>query len=428
MNIRNVRACCLPLLAAAFVACASESTDPETAEDDISVNNLLRLLRGKIDRSKVDPYNPWARTALGVGEEYRLAGEAEEFQSFAATANEMQRDAQSKAASASLGRTFHAKGHGCARGELTLDPSALSASARVGMFSSKARYTTLARFSNGSGDRQGDRTMDMRGLAIKIMNLRGDRIVSRPGDETATTQDFLMGNIPFAPASDARHMMAMGAALSEAGMDRSILGRFNGLVHVGSFLARDENVRIADFFGNHALPATKKHGSMLSQTFFTGTPNALGLTAGDPETARAKGAFKLMVKAGSLQNGQCTPVSDAGPSKQPDFLRTDLLAHFERESVCLELYIQLQQDGRTESIEDVSVEWSTPFTRVGLVTFAPGSMRDDDDAREQCERYSFTPWHTLADHRPLGNAQRARRLTLTASAKLRGADMTEPTE
>jgi hypothetical protein len=48
--------------------------------------------------------------------------------------------------------------------------------------------------------------------------------------------------------------------------------------------------------------------------------------------------------------------------------------------------------------------------------------RQDIDAAgrdAQCEQTAFNPWHCLAEHRPLGNMNRARREIYTAMAKLR---------
>lgn len=418
------------LAALGLAACAASTTSAEgTAADadELSIDNLRRLWRGTIDRSVVDPFNPWAQTKLGLGEEYILPGEAAEFATFASQVRDIQREAQEKSGKPTLNRAFHAKSHACVRGELSLDPKELSADRRIGLFQSAAKYVTYARFSNGVGDVQSDKKMDIRGLALKILGVKGIRVLSRPGDDTATTQDFLMGNTPFAPASDARHMMAFGVASKTAPNGTSILGRVENLVQLGRILTKDENVRIVDFLLNHALPGSKAMGSALGASFYTGAPNALGLQAGDVNTARAKGAFKLMAKTGVITGDACVPVVQA-PDSDANFLRADLQARFASSKVCVELYAQFQRDGFADPLEDVSVDWKAPFVRVGRLVFEPQDLSAETAATAACNAFSFTPWHTIADHRPLGNGMRARRLALTSSAEFRGANMTEPTE
>ncbi len=413
----------------AIAACATTQTkdDEQVSADELSIDNLKRLWRGTIDRSVVDPFNPWAQIKLGLGEEYILPGEAAEFTTFASQVRDFQREAQEKSGQSKLNRAFHAKSHACVRGELSLDPKELSADRRIGLFQNAENYVTYARFSNGGGDVQSDKKMDIRGLALKILGVKGTRILSRAGDETATTQDFLMGSTPFAPASDARHMMAFGVATNTAPNSKGILGRIESLVQVGRILTKDENVRIVDFLLNHALPGSKNVGSALGASFFTGAPNALGLQPGDINKVRAKGAFKLMAKTGVLKGDVCAPIVQA-PSSDPDFLRTDLKSRFANSKVCVEVYAQFQRDGVTDAIEDVSVQWSSPFVRVGRVVFEPQDVNVETAGSKACNEFSFTPWHTIAEHRPLGNAMRARRTVLTSSAEFRGANMTEPTE
>ncbi len=308
------------LLLGALVACSAaappeEEADPGEAADALSIANLYRVATGTVDRSKVDPANPWAQTTLGVGEEYRLPDEDAEFAAIGKLVNRFQDHSKKESGAKKLERAFHAKSHACVLGSLAIDPAEMPAAARVGLFAEAATYSTWARFSNGVGERQSDRKLDLRGFALKIMGVKGPRIVTTPGDEAATTQDFLMGNHDVAPASDARHMMAFGEAMMGSADSSTILGKIDNLLQAGGFLTSNENVRIVDFLANHALDKTKKVGSLLGDTFSTGATNALGLEAGDPLKARAKGAFKLVVKTGVLQGTRCAPIDQ--PPRRP---------------------------------------------------------------------------------------------------------------
>ena len=80
-------------------------------------------------------------------------------------------------------------------------------------------------------------------------------------------------------------------------------------------------------------------------------------------------------------------------------------------------------------MEDASVEWQTPFTRVAELTIA---AQDFNTAERDAfgEALSFNPWHSLAAHRPLGGLNRARKIAYELSSKLRhetrGVTMSEP--
>jgi hypothetical protein len=72
------------------------------------------------------------------------------------------------------------------------------------------------------------------------------------------------------------------------------------------------------------------------------------------------------------------------------------------------------------------VEWRTPYTKFGRLSFGKVSATEQHIEEGRCNALSFTPWHTLVAHRPLGNAMRARKIVLASSAAFRGATTTEP--
>ena len=166
-------------------------------------------------------------------------------------------------------------------------------------------------------------------------------------------------------------------------------------------------------------------GSLLGDTFWTGAPSALGIDAGQPGKAKAKGAMKLRATTGVLVGDVCQPVTTS-PGSDPAFLRADFQRRFATSHVCIELAMQLQTDSEKETLEDVSVEWSTPFTNVGRVLFEPTTLDPAAEDQAACNTFTFQPWHTIAAHRPLGNAMRARRIALPSSATFRGATTPEP--
>ena len=87
--------------------------------------------------------------------------------------------------------------------------------------------------------------------------------------------------------------------------------------------------------------------------------------------------------------------------------------------------LQLQYFATEEStpIEDASKSWPTPYTTVARLMLPPQELQSDEARQlaDKVEADAIDPWHALADHRPLGSVQRARRAVYFASQKGRGA-------
>jgi len=86
--------------------------------------------------------------------------------------------------------------------------------------------------------------------------------------------------------------------------------------------------------------------------------------------------------------------------------------------------VQFQKDPVRMPIEDASVEWKksdSDFRKVATVRI-PAQVLGSDEMRAfraSCEDLSFNPWHTLAEHRPLGGLNRLRRAAYEVSVQRR---------
>ena len=72
-------------------------------------------------------------------------------------------------------------------------------------------------------------------------------------------------------------------------------------------------------------------------------------------------------------------------------------------------------------IEDPGVEWSetlSPFRKVATIKIIQQEF-DTPAQNEFGEHLSFTPWHALPEHRPLGGVNRARKVVYEAISKFR---------
>jgi hypothetical protein len=99
------------------------------------------------------------------------------------------------------------------------------------------------------------------------------------------------------------------------------------------------------------------------------------------------------------------------PRRPPDnYLREAMAATLGARDVELDMYVQIQTDARRMPIENASVRWperlSPPLPVATLLI--PRQVFDSPEQLAFAGRLSINPWHCIAQHRPLGNQNRAR--------------------
>ena len=74
-----------------------------------------------------------------------------------------------------------------------------------------------------------------------------------------------------------------------------------------------------------------------------------------------------------------------------------------------------------EDVEDPTVRWDesiTPFVKVATLRI-PSQDSEAPTRYDRADDLSFTPWHCLNVHRPLGGINRVRQAAYETSARLR---------
>jgi len=100
------------------------------------------------------------------------------------------------------------------------------------------------------------------------------------------------------------------------------------------------------------------------------------------------------------------------PLRPPDdYLRNAMVAALTAGDVELDIRLQRQTDPHLMPIENNAVLWPEKLSpRVSVATLRLPRQKFDSPAQmEFAKRLSYNPWHTIAEHRPLGNQSRARR-------------------
>ena len=299
-------------------------------------------------------------------------------------------DIQAKAAA---GRALHAKGSLGAEAEFEVLAD-VAADARHGMFDTPKKYPALVRYSNGAPRKQADKKPDVRGIAIKVIGVTGEKVI--PGMENAVTQDFLAIRTPVTPVRDAEEFIKLVRAAQTPALLPFKLIR-------GLGLKRALQV-IKGALGGFKMPTA----TLASTTYYTALPSQLGPFA-----------IEYVVR----------PHDKHTLAKKGSELGEELATRLREAPVVYDLCVKFFTDENATPIEDASVEWKGALVPVARLTLL---KQDIDSARgktiaEYVERAAFDPWHCRKDMKPLGNMMRARNHAYRASTQARNA-APEPTD
>jgi hypothetical protein len=106
-----------------------------------------------------------------------------------------------------------------------------------------------------------------------------------------------------------------------------------------------------------------------------------------------------------------------------------IVRHLTDREAVFEFKIQLQTDPDCMKIEDASSEWDEAVS-VPIVAATIRIPQQDAAAIRaairQCEHLSFNPWHSLAEHRPMGGINRLRRAVYEESFAKRSQSQSSP--
>jgi hypothetical protein len=294
-------------------------------------------------------------------------------------------------------RGQHPKHHGFVVARFTVADN-LREDLRVGLFREPKTYTAVIRFSS-TGERD-DRVLDNHGMAIKVLGVKP----ARPSESGADvqTQDFVLLDHPLFFTPNVASLLAFSRKKKSLRLDQGLTGK-----------ALLEALREAFPNELRLLEGRKQRiKSPLEAEYFSTTPYKFG-----------QRAVKYSAK----------------PEQSKDYLRETLVEqlrpHEQRGSASptrypaarFGFYVQRQSDPSTMPIEDPTVEWKSPWERVASIEI--NAQEFDFPARWAWgNSLSFSPWHALDEHRPLGGINRARKIVYPASADLRLRYLNAPKE
>lgn len=311
---------------------------------------------------------------------------ADEPQRYAAFARQFAEIQARKALRHGTGRTLHRKQLAAAHGTLeVLD--GLPSYARYGVFALPAVHEVWVRLSNGGPEKAPDRKPDVRGLAMRVFGVEGD---SALGSGKIRSQDFtLINQEVYAFAGSTEFVdFVVAASHGKGSLLRHMIKRYG-------FAAPRQLMRMAKVAG-------KPFTGFATEPLFSALPMANG-----PFAARMR-----LVPAQA--NGK--------PARARRDWGADFTTRLDDRPLHWDLQLQFYVDEARTPIEDASINWTTPYITVARLMLPQqdaGSLPGQALAR-QLETAAFDPWHSLAEHRPLGDVQRARKVVYFQSQRGRG--------
>ncbi|HEX4481327.1 MAG TPA: catalase family protein, partial [Rudaea sp.] len=275
-----------------------------------------------------------------------------------------------------------------------------------GLFAEPREYPVIVRFSTSPGDVLSDAVSTPRGIAIKVLDVAGERLA---GDTEQNTQDFLMVDGPAFLAPGPKKFLASlktlaGTTDKAPGLKRALSFALRGVE--GALEAVGGKSPTLTALGGHRL------SSILIETYFSQVPILFGpYMAKLSLTPVSSNLTALKEKKLDVHNDN-------------DAIRSDVVEFFRLNEAQWDLRAQLCTNLDRMPIEDASVVWpddESPFRSIAQLRIAPQNAWSPERSKAVDDGMSFNPWHCLAAHRPLGAIMRARRAAYAASVEHRFA-------
>lgn len=294
-------------------------------------------------------------------------------------------------------RDAHPKHHGCVSGSFTIDNN-VPGTMKYGIFTKPKTYPIWIRFSNGGTPPKDDKEGDIRGMAIKLMGVDGEKLLEDEKNEK--TQDFLLISHTVLPVGDPKDYLDLfEAAFAKRPLRHLIFsGHFGAIRKLGAIRGL-------------------KVPSPLGIRYFSTTPYKMG-----------SGAVKYSAKP-------CNNFNPPMPEElTSNYLKETMAKHLAEKEACFDFMVQPQTDPIKMPVEDPAEEWDetvSPFVKVATIQINKQTF-DTPEQMETCENLSFTPWHSLPDHKPMGGINRVRKSVYVGISKYRheanGVPRKEPTK
>lgn len=328
-------------------------------------------------------------------------------------------------------RVFHAKQHACLTATLRLtteeerkkqlnslytkiNPNETLDVLNRGIFktsnvNSPREYKAIIRFSSGLGIIYHDLIPDVKGLAIKLLDVSDG--------EKKKTVDLLMTSGPNPFGNNLRDFADFMNATTSNIEFSPLLPPLNAAVFINSKKA----IQNFDHNETQKVPNRSSINSLKSLSrlqYWSGHPYLMRSDS-KPNIETAMKFNVLPQKNNEIElYNETGEKADENTHLKPNHLREDLIGRFSlKQSIKYDFNIQLEKNPNTTPIESTVVEWeekNSPSIKVGELIIEP-QIFNKPEIDKFCDESNFTPAHYHSQHRPLSNMGRGRIVAYKAS-------------
>lgn len=285
-------------------------------------------------------------------------------------------------------RTGNTKTHGILRAEFRVRDD-VPMNLRHGVFAAPRTWRAWVRFSGPGPDTPRDiEDIGFASISIKLMGVPGPKFL----DDEKFTQDLIAVSTP---------TFVTPNVVANADLQKQIL-RGTPIF----YFFRPGATHFMDFLMQALWNETQT--SPFEATYWSTTPYLLGEGQAVVYSVRPRVPERSRIP---------------GVPFHPDdnYLRHQMVAKLKERPVAFDFLVQVQTDPHRMPIEDASVRWPeelSPFVPVATLHI-PQQSFDSPAQFAFAHNLSLNPWHAIAEHRPLGNQNRARRRMYAEMSKLR---------
>src|SRR6516225_1435434 len=284
-------------------------------------------------------------------------------------------------------RFGNTKTFGVLRGEFSVLPG-LPARLRRGLFAQPATYPAWVRFS-GPGPYAPPDIEDFGqcSVGIKVMGVPGSKLM----DDELFTQDLIL----VSPASFVTPNIRENAKMQRWVRAKAPLG----------YAINPFDSHLLHMFMQ--LLYSPMHANPLEVQYYSNVPFLLGEDQAVEYSLRPRSRARTRIPARPSEN----------------YLRDAMVRSLTAGANSFDFMVQVQTDSHLMPIEDATVKWPenlSPYIPVARLDL-PAQRFTSDEQLAFADALRYNPWHSLPDHKPLGNSNRARKTMYYELAKLRQA-------
>lgn len=283
-------------------------------------------------------------------------------------------------------RQVHSKMHGCVKATFAVENN-LPKELKVGVFKEAKNYNAWVRFSNGNTKPQKDKKKDIRGVAIKLMGVHGEKILNH--GHFLESQDFLLMSSETFFAKSIKELSKLLSAVTKPNKVQTLFYVLKNPLLLSTLKRVRKSMIACD--------------NPLTIPYWSTQPYQFGTT---------ERAVKYHLRP-SLDNE--TVVEN---TKDYNYLRYNMAQTLYDHDVKFDFYVQFQTDPVAMPIEDPTVPWTSQYIKLATLTIY-AQVFDSNAQMGFGDNLSFNPWHSLPEHRPLGSFNRVRKRVYETMSQFR---------